>query len=89
MTTTKKEKDIFDTLEVCYEKVSRGYRMTNIDLNRSLATEFLVDPEDHRKPARARSGACTHRARGHPTPAVRIGCLCRRTAPPALQPAGS
>ncbi len=46
---TKKEKDIFDTLEVCYEMVSRGYRMTNIDLNRSLATEFLVDPEDHRK----------------------------------------
>ncbi len=23
--------------------------MTNIDLNRSLANEFLVDPEDHRK----------------------------------------
>ncbi|MBQ6559388.1 MAG: PolC-type DNA polymerase III [Erysipelotrichaceae bacterium] len=46
---SKKERDIFDTLEVCYEMVSRGYRMTNIDLNRSLATEFLVDPEDHHK----------------------------------------
>ncbi len=46
---SKKERDIFDTLEVCYEMVSRGYKMTNIDLNRSLATEFLVDPEDHHK----------------------------------------
>jgi len=42
----KKEKDIFDTLEVCYEMVSRGYHMTNIDLYRSLATEFRVDPDD-------------------------------------------
>ena len=46
---TKKEKDIFDTLEVCYEMVSRGYKMTNIDLNRSLATEFRVDPENRRQ----------------------------------------
>ena len=46
---TKKEKDIFDTLEVCYEMVSRGYKMTNIDLNRSLATEFRVDPENQRQ----------------------------------------
>ena len=44
---TKKERDIFDTLEIAYEMVSRGYRLTNIDLNRSLAKEFLVDPDDH------------------------------------------
>lgn len=44
---TKKEKDIFDTLEVCYEMVSRGYKMTNIDLYRSKATEFSVNPENN------------------------------------------
>ena len=27
--------------------VSRGYRLTNIDINRSLATEFLVNPENN------------------------------------------
>jgi DNA polymerase-3 subunit alpha (Gram-positive type) len=44
----KKEKDIFDTLEVCYEMTSRGYRMANIDLYKSLATEFRVNPDnDH------------------------------------------
>ena len=45
---TKKEIDIYNTIEVCYEMVSRGYRMTNIDLYKSLATEFRVNPEnDH------------------------------------------
>ena len=44
---TKKEKDIYDTLEVCYEMVSRGYRLLNIDLYRSLATEFLVNPDNN------------------------------------------
>ena len=43
----KKGKDIFDTLEVCYEIASRVYRMTNIDLYRSLATEFRVDPDNN------------------------------------------
>lgn len=43
----KKEKDIFDTLEVCYEMVSRGYRMLNIDLYKSLATEFRVNPDNN------------------------------------------
>ena len=41
------EKDLYDTLEICYEMVSRGYRLTNIDINRSLATEFLVNPDDN------------------------------------------
>ncbi|MBR2802091.1 MAG: PolC-type DNA polymerase III [Erysipelotrichaceae bacterium] len=46
---SKKEKDLYDTLEICYEMVSRGYQLTNIDLDRSLATEFRVDPDDHHK----------------------------------------
>lgn len=44
---SKKEIDIYNTLEVCYEMTSRGYRLSNIDINRSLATEFLVNPNDH------------------------------------------
>ena len=45
---SKKERDIFDCLEVCYEMVSRGYKMTNIDLYKSFATEFRVNPDnDH------------------------------------------
>ena len=43
---SKKERDIFDTLEVCYEMVSRGYKMTNIDLYKSLATKFRVNPDN-------------------------------------------
>lgn len=46
---SKKEKDVFNTLEVCYEMVSRGYRLTNIDLNKSLATEFLVNPDNKKE----------------------------------------
>ena len=45
---SKKERDIFNTIEVCYEMVSRGYKMTNIDLYKSYATEFRVNPDnDH------------------------------------------
>jgi len=44
---TKKEKDLYDTLEICYEMVSRGYHLSNIDLERSQATEFSVNPDDH------------------------------------------
>lgn len=44
---SKKEKDIFNTLEVCYEMVSRGYKMLNIDLYNSLATEFRVNPNNN------------------------------------------
>lgn len=43
---TKKELDIYDTLEVCLEMVARGYRLSNIDLEKSLANQFLVDPEN-------------------------------------------
>ena len=41
-----KEKNLYDTLEICYEMKARGYDITNIDIERSLATEFLVDPDD-------------------------------------------
>ena len=44
---SKKERDIFDTLEVSYEMVSRGYKLTNIDLYKSKATEFLVNPDNN------------------------------------------
>ena len=45
----KKEKDTFDTLEVCYEMASRGYHMSNIDLYKSLATEFRVNPDNDKE----------------------------------------
>ena len=41
---SKKEKDLYDTLEICYEMKARGYDLVKIDINRSLATDFLVDP---------------------------------------------
>ena len=44
---SKKEKDIYDMLEVVYEMTSRGYRVTNIDIEKSLATEFKVNPDNH------------------------------------------
>ena len=44
---TKKEKDIFDCLEICYEMVSRGYKMTNIDLYQSDAKQFRVNPDNN------------------------------------------
>lgn len=44
---TKKEKDLYDTLEICYEMVSRGYHLRNIDLRLSEATNFRVNPENH------------------------------------------
>ncbi len=46
---SKKERDIFDTLEVCYEMVSRGYKMTNIDLYKSQATQFIVNPDNNKE----------------------------------------
>ncbi|MDO4198123.1 MAG: PolC-type DNA polymerase III [Erysipelotrichaceae bacterium] len=44
---SKKERDIHDCLEVCYEMASRGYRIINIDLYRSLATQFRVNPDNN------------------------------------------
>ena len=44
---SKKEEDIYNTLEISYEMASRGYRLTNINLDKSLATEFLVNPDNN------------------------------------------
>ena len=44
---SKKEKDIFDCLEMCYEMVSRGYKMLNIDLYKSDSKKFRVNPDNN------------------------------------------
>lgn len=43
---SNKEKALFDTLEVCEELYARGYRISNVDLYKSSANEFLSDPDD-------------------------------------------
>ena len=43
---TNKEKSLFDTLEACEELYARGYRISNVDLYKSLSTEFRSDPDD-------------------------------------------
>ena len=43
---SKKEKDIYSTLELALEMVLRGYRFGNINLMKSAASEFIVDPDD-------------------------------------------
>lgn len=43
---TKKERDIYTCLELALEMVLRGYRFGNIDIMRSEAKEFIVDPDD-------------------------------------------
>ena len=39
---SQKEKSLLDTLEVCQEIYARGYRIGNIDLHHSKATEFCI-----------------------------------------------
>jgi DNA polymerase-3 subunit alpha (Gram-positive type) len=43
---TNKEKSLYDTLEVCEELYARGFKIGNVDLYKSKAQEFTVDPED-------------------------------------------
>ena len=43
---SNKEKALLSTLEVCEEMVARGYRMTNVHLYKSAATQFTRDPDD-------------------------------------------
>ncbi len=43
---SNKERSLFDTLEVCEEMLARGYRIGNVDLYRSRATQFITDPDD-------------------------------------------
>lgn len=45
---TKKDTDLYSTFENCCEMFARGYRFDNIDINRSLASEFCVDPENNK-----------------------------------------
>ena len=41
-----KDKLLVDTLEVCIELNSRGYRVGKLDLMKSHATDWIVDPND-------------------------------------------
>ncbi len=43
---TNKEKALYDTLEVCEELYARGFKIKNVDLYKSKATEFIADPDD-------------------------------------------
>ncbi len=43
---TKKDRDIYNTLELALEMVLRGYRFANIDIMRSHATDFIPDEND-------------------------------------------
>lgn len=45
---SNKEKALFDTLEVCEELYARGYRISNVDLYKSHASEFIADSEDEK-----------------------------------------
>lgn len=42
----KKDRKLFECLEVFYEMQCRGYRLANIDLNRSLAKQFIINPDN-------------------------------------------
>lgn len=41
---TKKDEDLYSMFEACLEMYARGYRFSNIDIDKSLATEFRVLP---------------------------------------------
>ncbi|MBR2066849.1 MAG: PolC-type DNA polymerase III, partial [Solobacterium sp.] len=45
-TVSNKEANLFDTLEICEELYARGYKINNVDLYKSKATIFSVDPDD-------------------------------------------
>lgn len=45
---TNREISTYNTLEVCLELYSRGYKIGNIDLYKSQATEFTVEPTNHK-----------------------------------------
>ena len=43
---SNKERSLYDTLEVCEEIYARGFKIGNVDLYKSKAEEFTVDPDD-------------------------------------------
>lgn len=45
-TVSHKEAELFGSLEVAHEMLSRGYHFSNLQLNASLANEFAFDPKD-------------------------------------------
>ena len=47
-TASNKDKEVFDTLELALEMYCRGFHFSNININRSAATEFIIDPDDEK-----------------------------------------
>ena len=45
---SNKERNVYDTLEICYEMYCRGYKISNIDIEKSLASDFIIDPDDNK-----------------------------------------
>ena len=45
---TKKDRDIYSTLELALEMFCRGYRFSNMSITRSDATDFIQDSEDEK-----------------------------------------
>lgn len=45
---SNKEEDLISSLEVAYEMMSRGYRFSDLDINRSQANQFILDPKDEK-----------------------------------------
>ena len=45
-TNSKKDRDIYTCLELALEMVLRGYRFGNINIEKSQASIFIVDPDD-------------------------------------------
>ncbi len=43
---TSKESDLLKTLQIACEMIERGYKFTNVDLERSDATNFVIDKEN-------------------------------------------
>lgn len=45
---TKKDRDVYSTLELALEMFCRGYRFSNMSITRSDATDFIQDPDDEK-----------------------------------------
>ena len=48
-TATNKEVNLIVVLENCYEMVSRGYRIANVNMELSLANDFRVNPNNNKE----------------------------------------
>ncbi len=46
---SNKEKALYDTLEVCEELYARGFSIGRVDLYKSKATQFTVDPDNDKQ----------------------------------------